>query len=443
MITNIDALLEMCSINSEIIIYGAGLVAHTLINYVYKRDFKINIFCILVSVKEGNPEHILGIPVCLASELPESESDKKVIVATFENNHKSIGNYLMANKIYNIEYISNIVYAQMRRIDSDYDVDVYDCVKRMQKGIDGLYKKINEIESCIKYHVSNYDESLGEEEYPNSLQEWYFRHTGEMLNLKKPYKYTEKIQWLKLNDNSILKTRLTDKYTVRDWVKEKIGEKYLIPLLGTWKSFNEIDFKQLPQKFVLKCNHGCGYNLIVRDKSCLNMQMAKRKFDRWMKENFAMIGGLQLQYDGIAPLIIAEEYLENGNEDLFDYKVWCFNGKAYYIMFLADRKTKLKMAFYDCKWNKVNISYDHPVYEKEVKRPKQLDKLVSLAETLAKGFYHVRVDFYILNDGSIRFGEMTFSSASGGMHWNPPEANDYFGGLLRIPCLEATNEEII
>jgi hypothetical protein len=447
MITNIDALSEICSLNKEIIIYGAGLVAHTLISYIYKKELKIKIFCILVSSMEGNPEHILGIPVCVASELPESEKNKKVIVATLVNNHKPIGNLLRRNEINNVEYMSNIAYAQMRRTVSDYGADVYDYVKRMQKntqkGIDELYKKLNKIESCIRYHVSNYDECLSEEEYPDSLIEWYFRLTGEILDLNNPYKYTEKIQWLKLNDNSRLKAELTDKYAVRNWVEEKIGKEYLITLLGVWESFDEIDFKQLPKKFILKCNHGCGYNLIVKDKTYLNLPAEKRKFDMWMKENFAMIGGLQLQYDGITPVIIAEEYLENGNQDLYDYKVWCFNGKAYYIMFLADRKTELKMAFYDCKWNKVNISYDHPIYEKEVERPKQLERLLSLAETLSQGFCHVRVDFYILNDGNIKFGEMTFSPASGGMRWNPPEINDYFGELLRIPGLEVGNGEVI
>ncbi len=447
-------LLEQINQCDEIIVYGAGLVAHTLISYLYKSELRIKVFCVLVSDKEGNPEHILGVPVCIASELPESEKDKKVIVATLDNHHKSIENYLTLNGMHNIEYISNIAYAQMRRTISDYDVDVYDYVKRMQKNMQKsmaeqhkkmaeLHKKLDKIESCIRCQVSNYDECLSEKEYPNSLLDWYFRHTGEILDLRKPHKYTEKIQWLKLYDNSLLKTQLTDKYAVRDWIKEKIDEEYLVPLLGVWKSFDEIDFKQLPEKFVLKCNHGCGYNLIVRDKTSLNLPIAKRNFDRWMKENFAMIGGLQLQYDGITPVIIAEEYLENGNQDLYDYKVWCFNGKAYYIMFLADRKNELKMAFYDSKWNKVNISYDHPIYEEEVERPERLEELLSLAETLAQGFYHVRVDFYILNDGSIKFGEMTFSSASGGMRWNPPEINDYFGELLRIPELETGNGQVI
>ena len=153
----------------------------------------------------------------------------------------------------------------------------------------------------------------------------------------------------------------------------------------------------------------------------------------WMKKNFAFGYGLELHYLNIPPKIIAEEYLENGNNDLYDYKVFCFDGKAKHIMFLSERKQGLKMAFYDLAWNKLPIAYTYPINEQDVPKPKNLKLLISLAEKLAAEFPHVRVDFYILNDGRLKFGEMTFSSASGTCRWNPPEQDKIYGDLIHLP----------
>ena len=135
----------------------------------------------------------------------------------------------------------------------------------------------------------------------------------------------------------------------------------------------------------------------------------------------------------IKPKIIAEQYLENDNNDLYDYKVFCFNGKAESIMYLSDRKNGLKMAFYDLNWNKLPFVYSYPLNEEDIPRPAQLEKLIELAEKLAEGFAHVRVDFYILNDGSIKFGEMTFTSAGGACKWNPPEQDRIYWDLIKLP----------
>ncbi len=283
-----------------------------------------------------------------------------------------------------------------------------------------------------KYVDYRFFQGLNEKEYPRALSEWYYEWSGKKLDLDHPATYNEKIQWIKLFDNTEQKTRLADKYAVREWVKEKVGEEYLIPLLGVWDCFEEIEFDKLPKSFVLKANHGCGYNYIVRDKSTLDYEDAKYKFKKWMSENFAY-HSLELQYKHIPHKIIAEEYVENGEGELDDYKIFCFNGKAKYIMFLAERQIQLKMAFYDLDWNLLPFTYSYPQYTKEVERPKKLDEMIRVAEKLAEGFNQVRVDLYYLKDDVIKFGEMTFTSASGGCKWDPPEYDEILGELIELP----------
>ena len=207
--------------------------------------------------------------------------------------------------------------------------------------------------------------------------------------------------------------------------------------------WSEIDFDALPNQFVLKANHGCGWNIIVTDKSKFDKADAKKKFDSWMKLNFAYSFGLELQYLNIPPKIIAEAYVENAGNDLYDYKVFCFNGKAESIMFLSERKTGLKMAFYDLQWNKLSFTYTFPRNPEETPKPQNLDLLISLAEKLSEGFAHVRVDFYILNDGTLKFGEMTFTSASGSCKWNPPEQNRIYGDLITLPPKSPIPQKLI
>ena len=255
------------------------------------------------------------------------------------------------------------------------------------------------------------------------------------LNIKDPQNYNEKIQWLKLYDSTPIKTRLADKYLVRDWIKEKIGEEYLIPLLGVYDRFEEINFDKLPKQFVIKCNHGCGYNIIVKDKSQLDLIETKANLDKWMKENFAFKAGFEMHYRDIKPKIIIEKFIENkGTNDLYDYKFWCFNGKVEYIQFLSERNLDgLKMAFYDRNWVKQDFVYSYPLDKKNMPRPDNLDLMITLVEKLAQDFSHVRVDFYRLNDGKLYFGEMTFTSASGTCKWTDERINQYFGSLIKLP----------
>ncbi len=291
----------------------------------------------------------------------------------------------------------------------------------------------NQLQKDIEY---NYYKGLHPDQYEDNLKEWYYRRTGEVLNLDNPQTYNEKIQWLKLYDNTQIKSDLADKYKVREYVKEKIGERYLIPLLGVWDKTEDICFDELPEQFVLKANHGCGWNIIVRNKNDFDIKDSKMKLDKWLKTNFAYSAGLEMHYKPIKPVVIAEQYIENVNGDINDYKVFCFGGKAKYIMFLTNRTTNLQMVFYDTEWNKMPFVYSYDCFEGDVEKPENLSELLSVSEKLAEGFPHVRVDFYRLNDGQLKFGEMTFTSYSGVCIWNPPEYNRVLGDMIQLPQLD-------
>ena len=278
------------------------------------------------------------------------------------------------------------------------------------------------------YHIFS---SLSENRYPDVLKKWYYEKKKEHLNLNNPKTFCQKIQWLKIYDINPLKTILADKFLVKKWVENKIGIEYIIPTIGVWDKFEDIDINLLPEKFVLKCNHGSGMNLIVNDKTKINFFKAKQKFNKWMNTNFDFINGLELEYKNISRKIIAEEYIENYNNDIFDYKLWCYNGECEYIMVLSDRKKKLKMTFYDKNWK--ILPYHYMIkHKKPFKKPKNLKKLLYLGEILSKGFKFVRVDFYILNNDTIKFGEMTFHPYSGIQKWESKMTDEIIGEKIKI-----------
>lgn len=294
------------------------------------------------------------------------------------------------------------------------------------------FKSLDKLAFINRIKNYNYFSNLSPSAYRNEICLWYYVNTGHRVNPENPHTYNEKVQWVKLHGITPLMEKLSDKSLAREWVKSKIGEKYLVPLIGIWDSFEEIDFSKFPKQFVIKATHGCEMNVIVDNQHPFDYEKTKTKITQWLNTNFAYCNSFELQYKNLRPRIIAEEYMENADHDIYDYKIWCFNGKAQYIQFYADRKTRVKMAFFDRNWNKQAFAY-YPMYEKTVKRPDNLDEMLRLAEVLAADFPHVRVDFYRLNGGTIRFGEMTFTSASGRAHWNPPEADEMIGKLFVLP----------
>ena len=317
-------------------------------------------------------------------------------------------------------------------------IDTVTPVLRKIPGVTTIIQRLSFIQDIISNKKYNYYKNLDPEKYPQELTHWYQSITGKSLDLKNPRTFDEKIQWMKLYDSTPLKTQLADKYLVRDYVAEKIGDEYLIPLLGVWNSFDEIDFDCLPNQFVLKANHGSGWNIIVQDKSKFDKKNAKKKFNKWMDTNYAYKAGLEMHYMTIPPRVIAEEYVENNGGNLFDYKVHCFDGKAAYIQYIGDRATHTtREGWFDREWNLQSFTDGcYPKYETEVSKPPNLNELLSLSETLASPFSYVRVDFYVLNDGTFKFGEMTFTPASGIHKWfsdgkmTPSEVDSMLGNLI-------------
>ena len=260
----------------------------------------------------------------------------------------------------------------------------------------------------------------------------YYDITGIKADLNVPKTFNEKMMAAMVNDSDeycLLRSRLTDKYLVRKWVAEKIGKEYLIPLLGVWSNPDEIDFEKLPSKYVLKTTNGCDCNVIADGKYAIDEDLVRFKLRRWLQINHADIC-FEEHYRNIIPRIIGEEYLENLDGDIRDYKVFCFHGEPRYIMYLCDRKKGLKMAFFDLEWHRMPFVYTYPECDDYIPKPDNLDKILLLTKTLCVGFKHVRVDWYILNDGSIKFGEMTFTSCGGLAKWNPKEWDYELGKLV-------------
>ncbi|MBQ3289012.1 MAG: hypothetical protein IJH50_06335 [Kiritimatiellae bacterium] len=261
---------------------------------------------------------------------------------------------------------------------------------------------------------------------------WHAKNPGVPLNLDAPQTFCDKIQCLKLAADTPFLTRLADKYAVREWVAGKIGAQRLIPLLGVWDRAEDVDLAALPQRFVLKANHGSHMIRIVKDKAALDIQQLRAEMSAWLTTNYAFLMSPQLQYANIPRKIIAEEYIENGDGELHDWKVWCFKGRAHYVEFMSRKDGRLRFVYLDREWNPAPFGYSnvHDTPLEAPPKPGNLNELLGLAETLAAGFEFVRVDFYRLDDGTYLFGEMTFTPAGGNGQFDPPEWNARIGELF-------------
>lgn len=298
-----------------------------------------------------------------------------------------------------------------------------------------LKKKLNKQETNV-YTITNnkdynYYKKLPTEFYEAELCEWYEKRTGKTLDLLNPKTFNEKIQWLKLYDSTPLKTKLADKYLVRNWIKKKIGEEYLIPLLGVWDSFDEIDFDKLPKQFALKTNHGSGWNYIVKDKSTFEKKDAKKKFDIWISKNYSFVFGFELHYSNIKPKIIAEQYIQN-TEKLYDYKFFCYSGIVDFVWVDIGSGTNLHMRnIYDLNWKLQDVSVSYPNIPHEIEKPQNFHKMIEFSKKLSKNFAFVRIDFYEIED-KLYFGEMTFTSQSGVADLSD-ELNKSYGDKIKLP----------
>ncbi len=300
---------------------------------------------------------------------------------------------------------------------------------KAKKSVSKAQQQTKKVEtSTEKQSPAQDDDNAFEEQCRTRLIDWYKVRCNLDLPLDNPKTINEKIQWLKLYDNVPLKTLLADKYLYRDWVSKHFGKRYLIPLLGVWDQFDDIDFNSLPNQFAIKTNHGSSWNIIVKDKEQFDVEDAKKKFTRWLNTNFALAYGQELHYMNIRPRIIAEEY----HPCQYEYQFWCFNGEAKFVVAIHEPHGINSKMTYDLDWNELDFVTSHPKMEKGVEKPKFLNEMIAITKKICREFSFVRVDF--LHDGKNLFiGEITFTPASGVCKWDPPETNEILGNMLTLP----------
>lgn len=252
---------------------------------------------------------------------------------------------------------------------------------------------------------------------------------GYIPNLNQPQTMNEYICASKIDDNKLNYDKYTDKYMVRDYVSQVIGEQYLNRVLGIYSSFDEIDFDKLPKSFALKATHGSSYNIIVKDKNQFDKHAAKKSFDKWLKENF-YYKDREKNYKNIKPRIMCDVYLEPSDEELEEYKIFCFKGKVGFIQHNKMLNGERHSNIFDARWNLLPVRYGYSGFTNDSK-PENGDELIAIAEKLAKPFEFVRVDLYNV-DSKIIFSELTFHSGGGLIPFVPNDYDRQFGKLLGL-----------
>lgn len=266
-----------------------------------------------------------------------------------------------------------------------------------------------------------------------------FPHSkGAKMDFANPITYTQKQQWMKLYDQSDKKSVYSDKYAVRKHIAKTIGEEYLIPLITVngkdhFDDPNEIDFNLLPNSFVIKCNHGSHYNVIVKDKSALSpsdIRKIKKQLRFWLREHYAYLVGLELVYEKIKPTIMIEQYMAM-DDDLPDYKFMCFSGKVQYVWCDQGRFSDHRRSVFNLNYEPMpfNLHIHEEVLNKE--KPENFDKMIEIAQRLCEDFPYVRVDLYNIN-GKIYFGELTFCSGAGYQAPKPIEYDKVLGDYITL-----------
>lgn len=270
--------------------------------------------------------------------------------------------------------------------------------------------------------------------FPKTSTKYLYKKVfNRKLNLKQPKTFNEKIMWLKLNTyykNSII-NKCSDKVRVRDYIKEKVGENILVPIIGIYNDETEIEWTKLPNQFVLKINTGSGYNIICKDKRNLDENETKKTLKKWMNEEYYLKYG-DYQYKGIKKQILCEKFL---SENIRDYKFFCFHGKPkfFYISEGLGEHKNPKMGYYDFEGNDLKIKREgYDMLTKEnIKLPYNFNNMIEISKKLSEDFPFVRVDLYNV-DGKIYFSELTFIPTGGFMKINPEKYDRIWGDMLKI-----------
>lgn len=259
----------------------------------------------------------------------------------------------------------------------------------------------------------------------------YWLELDEWPDLEKPQKFTEKIQYLKLHEQSGLRKKVANRTEVRSFVKEKIGSDYLIPLIGIYKELTPDIWNSLPGQFVLKANHGSAMLKIVYDKTQVNYDEVYNQTEKWKDFDYAQFGRERV-YEGIPRTIVAEELLLDSNLTIpADYKFFCFDGHVEIIQVDIDRFNNQKRKLLDRDFNEIDATILHPKYEEQLVRPENLDEAIKIAEKLSADFNFIRVDLYLL-ENQIYFGELTNYPGNGFQPFQPESMEYKVGALLEL-----------
>jgi hypothetical protein len=266
---------------------------------------------------------------------------------------------------------------------------------------------------------------------PNRILEKRFEyHHGYSINIKSPQTFSEKIQWLKLYGGLENYGHVVDKYEARLYIKNIVGEEYLIPLLGVYTKSEEIDYSVLPTSFIMKATHGSGWNILVRDKSKENFKHINRRLDKWLNTNYFKISK-ESNYKNIKPRIVIEEIIENSLGKQEEYKFFCFNGNVEFVQYDEYINGIRYRNIYTTNWEKKEIVFKYPHIPNNVKRPIKLEEMISMAKLLSKDFDFARIDLYLIED-KIYFGEITLTPGGGFQKFSEYEYDLYLGSLLKL-----------
>ena len=252
------------------------------------------------------------------------------------------------------------------------------------------------------------------------------------LNLKNPRTFNEKLQWLKLYNRKPEYTTMVDKYKVKEYVAEKIGSDCVTPVFGVWKSPSLIEWDNLPDRFVLKCSHDCGSSVICKNKASLDKEAALKKLEKAFDYNY-YYHCREGPYKNVEKCVFAEEYLEDNEGHLNDYKFFCFNGEPKYCQVIGGRESVTHIDFFDKEWHHQPFQQPdfYPFSSKEIKKPECLDQMWEYARILSTDLPFARVDFYEV-DGKVYFGEITFFPTSGMGKFKPEEWDTTFGDWINL-----------
>lgn len=390
--------------NKEVCLFGGGVFGKTGgYHYVIALGFKVDFYC------DNNiaPGTIIrdGIKVREIQYLYEHKDHILVFLTVDGRYRQSIINQLKEHSIDDIIVIDSLFISQL--LDSIESSDD---------------------ENIKQRYYSFYNDAA-------YLEKRFEYKTGYRLNLNNPKTFNEKLQWLKLYNHNPLYTTLVDKYAVKQYVTNVIGVQYVIPTLGIWNRYEDINFDILPEKFVLKCTHDSGSVIIVDNKNKIDYKYIKEKLNRALSINYYWMGR-EWPYRNVPRKIIAEKYMAESSQ-MIDYKFLCFNGNPRIVFTCTERFSSdgLKVTFFDLDWNRLDFERHYPSSKKKIERPYNLELMISLSEKLSKGIPFVRVDFYEI-DGRVYFGEMTFFPGGGMEEFTPQIWDRELGDWIVLPKKE-------